>query len=84
MYESVFSDEFKKQLKKLKKKNQEIYNRLQKKINDMVLEPEHLKHLKNVLKGEQRVQLGPFVLRFSISENKLYFITFKHHDKAYK
>jgi len=84
MYEAVFSDEFKKQLKKLKKKDKSMYERLQKKIKQILLEPVYLKYLKNILKEEQRVQLGPFVLRFSSKKNKVYFITFKHHDIAYK
>ncbi len=83
MYKSVFSDEFKKQLKKLKHKDKEMYERIQKQIKKILLEPEHLKHLRNVLKGEQRVQLGSFVLRFSVKEDVVYFITFKHHDGAY-
>ncbi|MBI2652777.1 type II toxin-antitoxin system RelE/ParE family toxin [Candidatus Woesearchaeota archaeon] len=83
MYETVFSDEFKKQLKKLKNRDKVMYERLEKKIREIVLEPTHLKHLRNVLKDEQRVQLGPFVLRFSVKEDKVYFITFRHHDFAY-
>lgn len=83
MYEAIFSDEFKKQLKKIKKKDKVLYERLEKKIKEILLEPIHLKHLRNVLKGQQRVQLGPFVLKFSVQENKVYFITFEHHDLAY-
>ena len=83
MYESVFSDEFKGQLKKLKKKDKAMYERLQNKIKQIILEPTHLKHLRNALKGEQRVQIGPFVLRFEAKEEKIYFITFRHHDLAY-
>lgn len=83
MYEAIFSDEFKKQLSKLKKKDKQMFERIEKKIKQILLEPEHLKHLKNILKGEQRVHLGPFVLRFEIKKNKVYFITFKPHDRAY-
>ena len=83
MYESEFSDEFKKQLKKLKNKDQEMYERIQKQIKKILLEPEHLKHLKNVLKGQQRVQLGSFVLKFSVKGDRVYFITFTYHDQAY-
>lgn len=83
MYEAVFSDEFKKQLKKLKNKDKIMYQRLQNKTKQILLEPEHLKHLRNFLKGEQRVQLGSFVLRFEVKENRIYFITFRHHDSAY-
>jgi len=39
--------------------------------------------LRDVLKGEQRIHLGPFVLRFSVEKNCVYFITFNHHDFAY-
>ena len=83
MYEAVFSDEFKKQLKKLKNKDKVMFERVKKKIKEILLEPEHLKHLRNVLKGKQRVHLGPFILKFSVKENKVFFITFKHHDIAY-
>lgn len=83
MYEAVFSEEFKNQLKKLRNKDKIMFERVQKKVKQILLEPTHLKHLKNVLKEEQRVHLGPFVIRFSIEENKIYFITFRHHDVAY-
>lgn len=83
MHEAIFSDEFKEQLRKLKKKDKAMCERMEKKIRAILIEPTHLKHLKNVLKGEQRVQLGPFVLRLEVKENKVYFITFKHHDDAY-
>ena len=83
MYEAVFSDEFKKQLKKLKKRDNAMYERSQKKIKDILTEPTHLKHLRNILKGKQRVHLGSFVLKFETKENKVYFITFEHHDFAY-
>lgn len=84
MYEAVFSDEFGKQLKRLKSRDKAMFERVQKKIRDILLEPTHLKHLRNVLKGEQRVHFGPFVLKFSVKEDRVYFITFKHHDEAYQ
>jgi len=83
MYEAIFSDEFKKQLRKLKKRDKAMYERVEKKIRDILMEPQHLKHLGGKLKGEQRVKLGPFVLKFRLKENKVFFITFKHHDYAY-
>ena len=83
MYEAVFSDEFKKQLSKIKSKDRILYERLEKKIRSILTEPTHLKHLRNILKGQQRVQLGSFVLKFEARENKIYFITITHHDHAY-
>jgi len=83
MYEAIFSNEFKKQLKKIKKKDKVLYERLERKIRAILIEPTHLKHLRNVLKEQQRVQLGPFVLKFELKNNKVYFITLSHHDRAY-
>ena len=83
MYKAVFSDEFKKQLRKLKKKDKALYERLEKKIRVILTEPRHLKRLRNILKGKQRVHLGPFVLKFEIKKNKVYFVTLRHHDDAY-
>lgn len=83
MYEANFSDEFKRQLQKIQKKDKVLYERIEKKIKDILLEPTHLKHLRNVLKGQQRVQLGSFVLKFTPEEEKIYFITIDHHDDAY-
>jgi len=84
MYEAVFSNEFHKQLKKLKKKDRPMFERLEKKVKNIFISPSNIKHLRNVLKGEQRTQLGSFVLRFSVKEKRIYFITFRHHDKAYE
>jgi mRNA-degrading endonuclease RelE of RelBE toxin-antitoxin system len=83
MYEAVFSDEFKKQLKKIKNKDKVLYERLENKIRNILNEPTHLKHLRNVLKNQQRVHLGSFVLRFSVKDEIVYFITIEHHDHAY-
>ena len=83
MYEAIFSDEFKKQLNKLKNRDRVLYERIEKKIRDILTEPTHLKHLRNVLKGQQRVHLGTFVLKFELKEHRVYFITIMHHDYAY-
>ncbi len=83
MFRAVFSDEFKKQLQKIKKRDPVLYTRLVNKIKDIVREPEHIKHLRNVLKGQQRVHLGSLVLRFSQEGDVVYFITIDHHDTAY-
>jgi mRNA-degrading endonuclease RelE of RelBE toxin-antitoxin system len=70
-------------LSKIKSKDKVLYERLEKKIRNILTEPTHLKHLRNILKGQQRVQLGSFVLRFEVQEKKIYFITITHHDQAY-
>ncbi len=83
MYTAVFSGEFSKKLAKIKKKDKPLFERLEKKIRAILKDPSHIKHLRNVLAGQQRTQLGPLVLRFSVEENTVYFITLEHHDDAY-
>ena len=48
MHEAVFSEEFKKQLEKLKKKNKLMFDRIHKKVKEILLEPTRFKHLGNV------------------------------------
>ena len=50
MYEAIFSDEFKLQLQKLKKKDKAMCERIEKKVHAILTEPTHIKHLRNVLK----------------------------------
>lgn len=83
MYSAVFSDEFSKKLAKIKKKDKPLFERLKKKIRAILQDPTHIKHLRNVLAGQQHTQLGPSVLRFSVEENMIYFITIEHYDDAY-
>ena len=83
MHKAVFSEEFAKQLAKTKKKDKVLYDRLERKIRAILLEPSYLKHLRNELKGQQRVHIGPFVIRFEAQEDVIYFITLAHHDHAY-
>jgi len=83
MYTAVFSEEFKRQLVKIKRKNPPLYERLEKKIRSLLLDPSNRKHLRNILKGQQRVHLGPFVLRFNVEREIVYFITIEHHDDVY-
>ena len=73
-------------LNKISKKNSLMYERILKKIQEVInSNPEHYKNLKHDLKEFRRVQIGSFVLVFKFvkSENKIYFEDFNHHDKIY-
>ncbi len=78
-----FSSQFEKSMKKLKKKDKALFSQIQKKLIDMVSDPEHYKSLKNVLAGYRRIHFGPFVLVFKIEGNIVRIISLEHHDKAY-
>ena len=82
-YIQDFTIHFLKDVKKIKK-DKILLERLNKKIEEILQNPEHYKPLKNVLKGKRRAHIGSYVIIFEISENKVIFHTFEHHDKAYK
>ena len=82
-YNIRFTPFFEKQLKKLKKKDKPLFNRLTKKLKEIRQNPEHYKPLKNILKGNMRAHLDPFVIVFDIKGNLITVHYVKHHDSAY-
>lgn len=74
-----------KTLDKLKKKDKPLYQRVIHKIIEISKNPELGKPMRNVLKGKRRIQIGPFVLFYSIDQKNeiVTFLEFEHHDDAY-
>lgn len=74
-----------KTLDKLKKKDKPLYQRVIHKIIEISKNPELGKPMRNVLKGKRRIQVGPFVLFYSIDKTNeiVTFLEFEHHDDAY-
>ncbi len=73
-------------LKKIRKKNLLLFQRIQKKIAEVIENPNHYKPLKYDMKNIRRVHLDPFVLVFTVKENEktVEFLEIDHHDKIYK
>ncbi|MBI5392545.1 type II toxin-antitoxin system mRNA interferase toxin, RelE/StbE family [Candidatus Woesearchaeota archaeon] len=82
-YTIEFSDEFEKSMKKLKKKNKVIFDQIQRKLIQIVENPEHYKPLRNELAGFRRIHFGSFVLIYTIKLEIVRIISLDHHDKAY-
>jgi len=82
-YNIEFSSQFEKSIKKLKKKDKILFNQIQKKLIDIVQNPERYKSLGNVFAGYRRLHFGPFVLIYKIEKNTIRIISLDHHDKAY-
>lgn len=83
----LVSDACEKSVERLCKKNPVLRGALEKKMNEIMQNPQHYKPLKYDLAGERRVHImKSFVLKFEIDEpNKVVrFIFFGHHDEAYK
>ncbi len=74
-------------IKKLCKKNPVLEEALHKKIEQLLLNPNHYKPLKYDLAGERRVHvMKSFVLRFEVDENMrvVTLLVFGHHDDMYR
>ena len=87
MYNDLYSEEITKKLSKLKKKDLAHYNIVSKKIEQILINPEHkYKELHYDMKGINRVHIGHFVLVFIIDHNKktISFEDYDHHDNIYK
>ncbi len=74
---------FERQLKKLKAKAKFLFERLTKKLKEILANPLHYKSLGNELKGKRRAHLDPFVVIFEIQQDTVVVHYVKHHDDAY-
>jgi len=84
----IFSDNFKKKIVILKKKDKTTYEALQKKILQISSSDrhsiEHYKNLRGNLSDFRRVHIGSFVLIFRVVDGTIAFEEFEHHDNIYK
>lgn len=78
-----FSDEFEKSMNKLKKKDKALFQQIQKKLIELIDNPEHYKPLRNVLAGFRRIHFGSFVLIYKVEGETVRIISLDHHDGAY-
>jgi len=71
---------------KLYKKDRVNFDRVDKKIKEIVSSPEHYKNLSYGMSDFKRVQFGPFVMTFHIDYHTevVWFDDFDHHDNVYK
>jgi len=88
VYNFYVSEHLQKILNKLSKKDQDTYNQILKKI-DEIMHSENIEHYKNLrynMKDSKRAHIGHFVLIFQYKkeENLILFDDFDHHDNIYK
>jgi YafQ family addiction module toxin component len=87
MYDFEFRKNLEKNLKKIAKKNPKIMLIVEKKIEEIIINPHHYKNLRKLLQNLKRVHVNKsFVLVFSVNEqeHKIIFEEFDHHDNIYK
>lgn len=86
MYEDKYSEDITKKLRKLKKKDPMHYEKVRKKMDAILVEPDHsYKFLHHDMKGINRVHIGHFVLVFIIDHEQktISFEDYDHHDNIY-
>ena len=82
MYSAVFPKSFENDVKDIKK-DKILYERLWKKITEIMENPEHYPIKRYNLKGKRAAHIGSYVVVFEIKDNEVIFWRFKHHDFAY-
>lgn len=70
-------------MNKLKKKDKALFHQIQKKLIELIDNPEHYKPLRNVLAGFRRIHFGSFVLIYKVEGETIRIISLDHHDGAY-
>lgn len=86
-YSLFISSDCQKEIKKLAKKNIQLQNILEKKIQEILENPTRFKPLRNELADHYRVHImTSFVLIFTVDseERTVSLVHFSHHDDAYK
>lgn len=86
MYEHEFRESVEKILKKVGKKNPKQLIIIEKKIEEIIQNPQHYKNLRTPLQHLKRVHIDrSFVLVFSVDEStrKVIFEDYDHHNNIY-
>ena len=77
-------EEFAKDDVKDMKRDKVLYERLWKKIDEVMKNPEHYPVKSYGLKGKRAAHIGSYVIVFQIVGNDVVFLRFSHHDYAYE
>ena len=80
------SEDFLDSIAKLRKSDSQAYERLEKKMLEILEHPYHFKPLSNALKHYWRAHIGHFVVAYRIIEESkvVRFVAYAHHDNIYK
>ncbi|MFH1637547.1 MAG: hypothetical protein ABIB71_03930 [Candidatus Woesearchaeota archaeon] len=82
------SDNFRRRLNKLARKDQVLASAVDNKIKQIIacdeISIQHFKNLKGDMSHLKRVRIGSFVLKFKVKGDAVIFEDFVHHKNAYK
>ena len=87
MYNLEIKESLDKKFKKIKKKDREMVELIDRKVRDILDDPYRFKPLRKPLQKKRRVHVGgAFVLIYEINEEEkvVTLLEFDHHDNIYK
>lgn len=87
MYKLAIKESLDKKFKKLQKNDMDMLRLIERKVQDILIEPCRFKPLSKPLQNKRRVHVGgSFVLVYEINEQEklVTLLDFDHHDNVYK
>lgn len=87
MYKLAIKESLDKKFRKLQKKDTEMLRLIERKVQDILVDPYRFKPLRKPLQNKRRVHVaGSFVLVYEISEKEdlVTLLDFDHHNNIYK
>jgi len=82
MVRVVYSKEFEQDVKKIRDKA--LKERLIKQVETILKNPETGKPLRYNLKGERSVYVPPYRLVYTLLDDKIYLLRFRHREDVYE
>lgn len=83
-YSYKFSPQLDRELRKLKKRDPVMLKRVEKKVLEIIENPEPYKTLRYLHGRYKRVHIDPYVLLFTTESDAIEFLALEHHDRVYE
>ena len=87
MYKLAIKESLDKKFKKLQKKDKEMLRLINRKVQDILVNPYRFKPLRKPMENKRRVHVGgSFVLVYEVDEKErlVTLLDFDHHDNVYE
>jgi len=81
-YQEVLTRPFLNDVKDIKK-DKNLLDRLNKKMDEIITNPEHYTPKRHNLKGKRAAHVGSYVIVYELQGQDLVYLRFKHHDFTY-
>ena len=87
MFKLAIKESLDRKFKRLRTKDKEMLQLIEKKVSEILTDPYRFKPLRKPMQNKRRVHVGgPFVLIYEINEKEklVTLLDFDHHDNIYK